>query len=210
MFDTLGTDFFIKLLINTLSISILIFGCYMRRYAIGSAGNKEHASSFLLFGVGVFTVTHLLHSVDISMGFAFGLFAVFSMLRYRTESISVREMTYLFMVIAMSLLSAVGDTSSIELIMLHGIFLASAVVGESLLARPALQMQEIQYEKIENIKPEMRHELINDLKLRTGLNVQEVEIVHIDFLRDSANLKVLHLPHAQVEQEETTLQNSFL
>jgi hypothetical protein len=202
MFEALDLNFFIKLLINTSSIVILIFGCYMRRFAMGNVGNREHASSFLLFGVGVFTVTFLLHSVEISMGFAFGLFAVFSMLRYRTESISVKEMTYLFMVIAMSLLSAVGDTSLVELCVLHAVFLASAIVGESVLAKPALEIQEVQYEKIENIKPERRHDLIADLTLRTGLNVQEVEILHIDFLRDTANLKVLHLPLFVHEKKE--------
>jgi len=162
-------------------------------------GNRDHATSFLLFGMGVFTVTKLLHSAEISMGFAFGLFAVFSMLRYRTESISVKEMTYLFLVIAMSLLSAVSATSILELTILHALFLIGASLVETILSSPSLLIQEIQYEKIENIKPQNYNLLIEDLKKRTGLNVQSVEIGTIDFLRDTANLRVHHQALSQAD-----------
>jgi len=162
-------------------------------------GNRDHATSFLLFGMGVFTVTKLLHSAEISMGFAFGLLAVFSMLRYRTESISVKEMTYLFLVIAMSLLSAVSATSILELTILHALFLIGASLVETILSSPSLLIQEIQYEKIENIKPQNYNLLIEDLKKRTGLNVQSVEIGTIDFLRDTANLRVHHQALSQAD-----------
>lgn len=204
IFTTLDSDFLIKLLINTCSITLLVFGCYMKlllQFNIPNSdvarvdkGNRDHATSFLLFGIGVYAVTKLLHSADISMGFAFGLFAVFSMLRYRTESISVKEMTYLFLVIAMSLLSAVSATSYLELIVLHALFLIAATFVETILSSPSLIIQEIQYEKIENIKPQNNSLLIEDLKQRTGLNIQSVEIGTIDFLRDTANLRVHHQP----------------
>lgn len=203
-FTALDSDFLIKLLINTSSITLLVFGCYMKFFSRlkastkGTAkvdkGNRDHATSFLLFGIGVYAVTKLLHSAEISMGFAFGLFAVFSMLRYRTESISVKEMTYLFLVIAMSLLSAVSVTSYLELMFLHALFLISASFVEAILSSPSLIIQEVQYEKIENIKPENHALLIEDLKQRTGLNVQSVDVGMIDFLRDTANIRVHHLP----------------
>lgn len=206
LFTSLDTEFLIKLLINTVSITLLVFGCYMRFFqqlktsshdeSKIDKGNREHATSFLLFGIGVYAVTNLLHSAEISMGFAFGLFAVFSMLRYRTESISVKEMTYLFLVIAMSLLSAVSATSYLELIILQALFLAGASFVETILSSPSLIVQEVQYEKIENIKPQNHLLLIEDLKQRTGLNVQSVEIGTIDFLRDTASLRVHHLPIA--------------
>lgn len=88
---TLGTDFILRLLINTLASVLLIRFCYYK-----FSQHRANASSFILFGMGVFLVTFLLHTADVSMGFAFGLFAVFSMLRYRTESISIKEMTYYF------------------------------------------------------------------------------------------------------------------
>ncbi|MEH6346284.1 MAG: DUF4956 domain-containing protein [Bermanella sp.] len=194
MFTTLDSDFLFKLILNTFSISLLVLGCYMRGFFSREGGNKEHATSFILFAVGVFSVTNLLHSVDISMGFAFGLFAVFSMLRYRTESISVREMTYLFMVIAISLLSAVSTASFLELGLLHGVFVLFAMLCERLVSRGVLLEQFVQYEKIENITPENYPELLSDLKKRTGLNVIDVKITQIDFLKDSANLVVRYLP----------------
>tara|TARA_R110001592_G_scaffold194179_1_gene441623 strand:- start:9040 stop:9756 length:717 start_codon:yes stop_codon:yes gene_type:complete len=202
MFTTLDTDFLLKLLINTVSIAVLVFGCYMKGFTQGKTakeevskvdkGNRDHATSFLLFGMGVFTVTKLLHSAEISMGFAFGLFAVFSMLRYRTESISVKEMTYLFLVIAMSLLSAVSNTSLLELIILHTFFLVGAGLVEGFLSAPTLMEQEVQYEKIENIKPENHKLMIQDLKLRTGLNIQRIEIGPIDFVRDTVSLRAFY------------------
>lgn len=194
MFTTLDTDFLFKLILNTFSISLLVLGCYMRGFFSRVGGNKEHATSFILFAVGVFSVTNLLHSVDISMGFAFGLFAVFSMLRYRTESISVREMTYLFMVIAISLLSAVSSASLFELGLLHSVFVLFAMLCERLVSRDIVLEQFVQYEKIENITPEKYPELLSDLKKRTGLNVIDVKITQIDFLKDSANLVVCYLP----------------
>ena len=93
-------DFIIRLLLNMLAVFILVRFVYFRAHL-----NRAYAAAFILFGLGVFLITSQLSSVDISMGFAFGLFAIFSMLRYRTESITIKEMTYLFLVIAMSLLS---------------------------------------------------------------------------------------------------------
>lgn len=212
MFSTLDSDFLFKLLLNTLSICFLVLGCYLRGFFKVKGGNKEHATSFILFAVGVFSVTYLLHSVDISMGFAFGLFAVFSMLRYRTESISVKEMTYLFMVIAVSLLSAVGSANLLELALLHSVFVLSAVLCERVLSREGLLVQMVQYEKIENITPDRETELIEDLKKRTGLNVESVKITSIDFLKDSASLLVHYsLPQVadkQVKQSPSKLLNA--
>ena len=112
MTDSMGLDFIIRLVINTTAILYLVRVCYF-----SYSQHRAYASSFILFGLGVFLVTSQLHTVDISMGFAFGLFAIFSMLRYRTESITIKEMTYLFLVIAMSLLSAgpsAGPTRSVD------------------------------------------------------------------------------------------------
>ena len=108
-------------------------------------------------------------------------------------------MTYLFLVIAMSLLSAVSATSILELTILHALFLIGASLVETILSSPSLLIQEIQYEKIENIKPQNYNLLIEDLKKRTGLNVQSVEIGTIDFLRDTANLRVHHQALSQAD-----------
>mgnify|MGYP005999570585 FL=1 len=189
---TLGTDFILRLSINVFAVVILIRFCYF-----SFSQHRANASSFMLFGMGVFLVTSLLHSADVSMGFAFGLFAVFSMLRYRTESISIKEMTYLFLVIAIALLSAVSALSVYELLIINLGICALTYLLETNIVLPSLKEIEVDYEKIDNININRRIELIEDLKLRTGLNVTQVDVLSIDFLRDCTRLKVHYAPAKQ-------------
>lgn len=198
---TLGTDFILRLFINTFAVVLLIRFCYYK-----FSQHRANASSFILFGMGVFLVTSLLHSADVSMGFAFGLFAVFSMLRYRTESISIKEMTYLFLVIAIALLSAVSTLNPYELLIITLSICLMTYLLETNIVLPSLDELEIDYEKIENINTNRREELIADLKMRTGLEVQQVEILSIDFLRDSSRLKVQFKPAIKSDNiKENTL-----
>ncbi len=192
---TLGIDFISRLLINTLSVVILIRFCY---YSFSQ--HRANAYSFMLFGMGVFLVTSLLHTADVSMGFAFGLFAVFSMLRYRTESISIKEMTYLFLVIAIALLSAVSTLSTYELSLINLAICSMTYLLETSLILPSLEEIEIEYEKIDNININRRLKLIEDIKTRTGLNVVQVEILSIDFLRDCTRLKIHFTPTKKSEK----------
>ena len=198
---TLGADFILRLFINTFAVVLLIRFCYYK-----FSQHRANASSFILFGMGVFLVTSLLHSADVSMGFAFGLFAVFSMLRYRTESISIKEMTYLFLVIAIALLSAVSTLNPYELLIITLSICLMTYLLETNIVLPSLDELEIDYEKIENINTNRREELIADLKMRTGLEVQQVEILSIDFLRDSSRLKVQFKPAIKSDNiKENTL-----
>lgn len=188
MFNTLDMNFLLRFLINTMSLLVLVKYCYYRR-----TPNREFLFSFFLFGTGVFIVSYLLRSVEVSMGFAFGLFAIFSMLRYRTEAISIKSMTYLFLVITVSLLSAVGKTTPIELILLNALICVCTGLAESKMLTPRLAEQLIRYEKIENIRPQNRQQLLNDLHLRTGLEIRNVLIDKIDFLRDTATLRIFYV-----------------
>lgn len=189
MIDIFDHHFFIRFAINMTAIFVLVRVCYFK-----FSQHRSYASSFILFGMGVFLVTGQLSSVDISMGFAFGLFAIFSMLRYRTESIDIKEMTYLFLVIAIALLSGVGAMSHIELVAIAVVIVGMAYITETSLLLPMLAEKSVEYEKIENILPERREELIADLRERLGLDIQNVEIRSVDFLRDTARLKVQYLP----------------
>jgi hypothetical protein len=189
--------FILKLLINIVSISILCYGCYYRL-----SKNSNVAGSFLLFGVGIFIITNLLHGVDMSMEFAFGLFAVFTMLRYRTDTISIKEMTYLFLVTAIALLTAVSNLNTVELITLNGLICFIAYIVDIQFLRSRYRVQTVSYERIDNIKPENRTRLIEDLRSRTGLNVVAIEIIHIDFLKDTAELNVKYLPVTTQKQAE--------
>ena len=193
-------DFIIGLLINMAAIVTLVGACYYR-----FSENRAHSSAFVLFGTGVFMITALLHKTDISMGFAFGLFAVFSMLRYRTESISVKEMTYLFLVIAISLLNAVSGLSPYELITIDAFVIALAYLLETNLFMVKLHERVIEYEKIENIRPQNLQRLKDDIRDRTGWEVVRIDILHIDFLKDCARIKVRFKPNLNGCEETVTL-----
>ena len=186
---SLSYDFVIRLIINMAAIFVLVRFCYFK-----FSQHRAYASSFILFGMGVFLVISQLASLDISMGFAFGLFAIFSMLRYRTESITIKEMTYLFLVISMALLSGVGTMSHLDLVVLMSIICVLAYVSETTLLLPNLEEHTVDYEKIENIVPHRRQELLEDLRERLGQDIRGVEIESVDFLRDTARLKVQFVP----------------
>ena len=187
--DSLSFDFLIRLLINMAGVFILVRFVYFR-----TTQKRAYASSYILFGLSVFLITSQLASVEISIGFAFGLFAIFSMLRYRTESINVKEMTYLFLVIAMSLLSGVSATNQLELGLLLGLICLLAHVTETSLLLPKLQECTVEYERIENIVPARRKELLADLRERLGVDVRTIETESVDFLRDTATLKIQFAP----------------
>lgn len=184
MESAIDLHFVVRLVINTVSVFALI-----RCYYVFSR-HRENAASFILFGLGVFLVTSLLHSVTVTMGFAFGLFAVFSMLRYRTEALGIKEMTYLFLVIAMALLAAVGSMLHWELVLLNTLILTLAIILETRVLLPRHGEKDVEYEKIENIHCGRRDELIRDLRQRTGLDVFRVDVVSISYLRDTAMLRM--------------------
>ena len=173
-----------RLLICCLSITLLV-RCYFQ-----VTRQRNNAASFMLFGFGIFLVTHLLHNADVSMGFAFGLFAIFSMLRYRTEAIDIKEMTYLFLVITIALLSAVSNMQHWELLMINVFIIISALLLETHWLLPKGHETQIEYEIVNNIKPENKKTLMQDLQQRTGLQVTHVDVISINYLKDTALLRV--------------------
>jgi hypothetical protein len=166
-------------------LGILLRGIFYRY-----SPDRNSVFGFFMFGTGVFLLTHLLQGVEISMGFAFGLFAIFAMLRYRTESISIRNMTYLFLVIVVSLLNGVGPLTFVSAAFVNAILCVMVAFGETSLFAPRVFEKTIRYENIHNIRPENYHLLVADIKERTGLNVKAIQVNNIDFLSDVANLKV--------------------
>jgi hypothetical protein len=187
IFVPLGSHFFAMLLINIVFLGVLLRGIFYRH-----SPDRNSLFGFFMFGTGVFLVTHLLQGVEISMGFAFGLFAIFAMLRYRTESITIRDMTYLFLVIVISLLNGVGPLSPSSAAFVNSLLCIVVALGESSLFAPRIFEKNIRYENIHNIRPENYDQLVTDITERTGLNIKSIEIINIDFLSDIANLKVFH------------------
>src|SRR5437763_939234 len=184
-FDKLTDKFFIHLLIDILTMVVLIRLIYFRNYR-----KKEFLFAFFLFNLIMFMITYLMNKVDLSMGTAFGLFAVFSMLRYRTEGINTKEMTYLFIVIAAGLMNAVmkGTYFELALINLIIIIFTFALDGNLFVKNEINKI--VLYDNIELIKPQHRKELMTDLRTRTGLNIHRLSIIQLDFLKDLATIQI--------------------
>ncbi|MEO5572613.1 MAG: DUF4956 domain-containing protein [Bacteroidia bacterium] len=187
LFDKLSPKFFLRLAIDILSVLVLIRFIYFPIYR-----SREYVFTFFIFNIIIFLVTYLLNKVEISMGAAFGLFAVFSMLRYRTEDISIKDMTYLFLVIAMGLICAVSKGNWDELTLLNIIILVITYLLESRVLMKKEVVKIVFYENIELIKPERQTELIADLEKRMGVKINHVSIGRLDFLRDSAQIHVYY------------------
>jgi hypothetical protein len=194
MFNKLGAKFFIRLMINLAAMIILIRFIYYPVYR-----KRTYFFTYFMFNLVIYVITFLMNKVELSMGAAFGLFAVFSLLRYRTANISAKDMTYLFVVIAMGLISAVAKGNYFEVALVNILFLVFAYLLDGNFFIKRENSQKIQYENIELIKPENRQSLLNDLKRRTGLNIYKVSISKIDFMKDTAIVKVYY--HEEPENE---------
>ena len=187
LFEKLSPKFFMRLGINLVSIIILIRFIYFPAHK-----SKEYFFTFFIFNLLIFLITFLLNKVEMSMGAAFGLFAVFSMLRYRTEGITIKDMTYLFLVIAIGLINAVSKGGWDEFVMINLIILVSTFLLESNLLMKREATKIIEYENIELIKPDKREELILDLETRTGIKINRIYISEVNFLRDTATIIIYY------------------
>ena len=181
-------ELFIRFIFNFLVVLILVRFLY---YPL--ARRKEYFFSFILVSTIVFLVTYSLVSIaDLSTGVAIGLFALFGILRFRTRQIPVKEMTYLFLVIGISVINAMlnNQTSYVELLFINTIILFVAWAAELFWKKNTENSKFINYEKIDLISPDKKEELIADLKKRTGLNITDVEIGRINFIRDTVRIRI--------------------
>jgi hypothetical protein len=169
--------------------------------------NRDFAFSYLLFSTVVFFVTYFLKDVEISLGFTFGLFAVFAILRYRTETISTKEMTYLFVVIGLAMLNAVVDLNYPELVLMNVLLVLITYFAQSQLFLKSEYRKSVLYEKIDLLRPEREQDLLRDLEARTGLTISRIEIGAIDFVKDHASIKIFYAP--QKTHAQTALGDSY-
>lgn len=166
---------------------LIIHFCYYRK-----TKNKDYYKSFVFFASGMFLLLFLLESVKLQIGLTLGLFAIFGVIRYRTETVPIKEMTYLFMIISISVINGLSlNISYAELVFANLLLVAIMFFYENFKSSSEYSKL-VLYEKIELIVPEKRNELIADLKQRTGLDITKVEIGHIDFLRDATFIKVFY------------------
>ncbi len=160
---------------------------------------KDYLFTYFLFNTLIFFLCVLLNSVKLSIGFAFGLFAIFGVLRYRTEQISIKDMTYLFAVITIAVINSLASkkVSIAELVFTDGMILVMTYALEHLWLTRHEAMKQVLYERIELIKPGNRVQLYADLHERLGVTVSRVEIGKIDLLKDTAQLRVFYFEDEQ-------------
>lgn len=175
--------------IDMVFASIVIYRVYHRLY-----GGRDFAFTYLVFNVITFSLCVLLRKVPMELGFALGLFAVFGMLRYRTEEIRMRDLTYLFIVIGLGILNAVANKkiSLVELVTVNAVIVG---ITAALELRPAARRSAstpMLYDNLSLLRPGEREALLADLRARTGLDVSRVSVNRIDLLRDAAEITVFY------------------
>lgn len=163
-------------------IRLVYFRIYRRR---------DYVFTYFLFNIITFCLCLLLRKVPIELGFALGLFAVFGILRYRTEPIQIRDLTYLFIVIGIGILNALANKkiSVVELLTVNAVIVGATALLELRPGRRGTQFSSpVLYDRIELLRPGAETELYEDLGTRLGVNIRRVEVLRIDLLRDSAEI----------------------
>lgn len=185
--DTIG--FLIRFVLSFATTFLIVRFIYYPK-----KGSRKFLFTFLIFNALIFFICFFLNSIVMNVGFAFGLFAIFSILRYRTETIPIREMTYQFIVIAIGAINGLVNTTpfDIKIMAANLIIILLVLLFDALLLKDDEKVQLIRYEKIELIKDSERENLMSDLKERTGLNIYRIDIIKIDFLRDTADLNIFY------------------
>lgn len=185
------------MMIIRLIISIFFTWLIIDRLYYAKSHRRDFRFTFMLIPVAIFLIVFFMIFVledmkgKTSMGVGIGLFGIFSIMRYRTDTMPVREMTYLFITIALAVVNAVSVDIPFAEVILTNLLVAAAVwAGEKQLKSNTTKL--VQYDRIELIIPERRQELIDDLQARLGLNVTNVEVGAVDFLKDMAMLKITY------------------
>ena len=181
---------FFRFAMNFVFTLIIVRYVYYR-----NSRRKDYLFTYMLISIAVFFLSYLLQNVDLQLGFALGLFALFGIIRYRTNPIPIKEMTYLFLVICVAVINALSDKeiSYAELLFANGTLIIVTLVIEYFWSFKHESSKTIIYEKIDLIKPQNQKKFIEDLEKRTGLKISRVEIGKINFLRDTAEITIYYL-----------------
>jgi hypothetical protein len=184
------SELLIRFVLNTAVIALIV-----RVFYYPKSKRRDYFFTFILISISVFLLIFLMGGVKLKIGFALGLFAIFGIIRYRTESVPIREMTYLFLIIAVSAINGLATSISyVELLATNLLFIISIWALESNRWVKHVASKLVLYDNIRLITPDHEEELIEDLKKRTGLNILRVEVGAIDFSKDTAMVKVYYEP----------------
>lgn len=185
--DTL--ELILRFVFCVLVIFLIVWKIYNK-----NGNSKQFALSFMAIGATVFLLTFLLSSVKLQLGFALGLFAVFGIIRYRTDTIPIKEMTYLFVIIGVAVINALANkkVSYVELILTNAAIYFGLYYLEKALNPRREQSLKMRYEKIEHLNKKEEALLLQDIRERTGINVTRYTIERIDYLRDIADMTLYY------------------
>jgi hypothetical protein len=186
----LFTEYFlVRLLINTVAMVLLVRVVYYHTYH-----KRDSFFTFYLLNFIVFLLSYMLEKTKAfdSMGSAFGLLAAFSLLRFRTETITSKDMTYLFIIMTIGLTNSIMKGSVIEIVTLNAMIVAAVYLVDGNQLMRNQKSKTIEYPTLDNIKPEQQPILIADLKERTGLDIRKITIETIDFGKGRAVIKIFY------------------
>ena len=197
--DFLGVPIFDSTSLWTLLLrfvfNFLVCWIIIRFFYYKKSQRRDYYFTFMMFAVVIFLIITLMDNMKMNVAYALGLFAIFGMIRYRTETLRIREMTYLFVVMGLSIINGQALTTSyVELFITNALVVIAIWLFES--GKHSRQMSEkiILYDKIDLVNADRHDELKADLEQRTGLKVEKLEIGHIDYLRDTAFIKIWYHP----------------
>ncbi len=180
-------------LVGRFTLNMIVILILVRWLYYSTTRRKDYLFTYILISSVIFLLCYLLASVKLQIGFALGLFAIFGIIRYRTSSIPIKEMTYLFLIIGVSIINSLADTktSVADVLFTNFVIVAITFCMEKIWLKKNELSKIITYEKIELIKPENIQHLIKDLEERTGIKkINRVEIGKIDFLKDTCRLQI--------------------
>jgi hypothetical protein len=173
--------------INMVFIIVLVWVIYFRY-----TKKEKFLFTFFLIGIVVFFVSSIMRRVDIGLGLAFGLFAIFGILRFRTRNFSLKDMSYLFATIGISVINALGMMvlPLTGILVINAIILLAAFVLEKILCKNTFMKHSIVYDRLELLKPENQNKLYKDISSRTGREILRINVEKIDYKRDTADLDI--------------------
>lgn len=184
------TELILRFFLNVAVVALIV-----RVFYYPKSKRRDYFVTFILISISVFLIIFLMGGVKLKTGVALGLFAIFGIIRYRTESVPIREMTYLFLIIAVSTINALDSSISyVELLATNLLFIISIWAMESNRWVKHVASKLVLYDNVSLITPEREEELIEDLKKRTGLDIQRVEVGAIDFSKDTVMVKIYYEP----------------
>lgn len=198
-------EFVLRFLLNISVIMILVRWLYYSK-----TRRKDYLFTYILISSIVFLLCFLLESVKLQIGFALGMFAIFGIIRYRTDALPIKEMTYLFLIIGVSVINALTntETSLVDLLFSNFVIIFITYGLEKLWLIKHESSKLIIYEKINLIREDKYDELLKDLQERTGIKkINRVEVGKINFLRDICDLTIYYYSDG-INQGQITNNNS--